>query len=325
MAILLFQTTSLSRAEGRSAPSSAAYRAGERLRDEVRGTVYDHSRRQDVQHKEILLPTALAGLAPDWVSNRNELWNAAERAEKRVNSRVGREYLVGLPHELNAAARLDLARRFAADISDRYGTVVDLAVHAPRSAGDPRNFHAHLLTTTRQITSEGFGAKAAIERSDSVRREQGLLSAREELKFLRAHWAERANEALLNAGLEIRLDPRTLKEQGIDRAPQKHIPMAVIQMERRGIATEFMRELRAGQSLETPSQSPALSRGEERQASLSAMPKLTMEDAKQLARERWLAYRAEQSLQLRSSAAERFRERNEEWVKTRDAGMGMGD
>jgi ATP-dependent exoDNAse (exonuclease V) alpha subunit len=193
LAILLFQTTSLSRSEGRSATSSAAYRAGEKLRDEARGTVYDHSQRQDIHYKEIILPSSMVGRAPDWVSNRNELWNAAERAETRVNSRVGREYLIGLPHELNAAARLDLARQFATDIAQRYGTIVDLAVHAPRPAGDPRNFHAHLLTTTREITPGGFGVKAASELSDSVRRTQGLLVSRDELKLLRTHWADRAN------------------------------------------------------------------------------------------------------------------------------------
>ena len=45
--------------------------------------------------------------------------------------------------------------RFAQEISDRYHNIVDLAVHRPRT--DPRNFHAHLLTTTREVSTAGLG------------------------------------------------------------------------------------------------------------------------------------------------------------------------
>ena len=37
----------------------AAYRAGERIRDERTGRVYDHTHRRDIEYKEILLPLAV--------------------------------------------------------------------------------------------------------------------------------------------------------------------------------------------------------------------------------------------------------------------------
>lgn len=44
-----------------------------------------------------------------------------------------------------------LAYEFATNLSQKYQIAVDVAVHAPDKAGDNRNYHAHLLLTTRQI------------------------------------------------------------------------------------------------------------------------------------------------------------------------------
>lgn len=300
LAITYFQVTSLSRADGRSAPAAAAYRSGERLRDEGRNQIHNHSKRNDIEHREIILPTGRSTAVPDWVSDRNRLWNAAEAVETRANARVAREYVVALPHELSLSARTELARRFAQDIADRYGTAIDLATHQPRSAGDPRNFHAHLLSTTREITSQGLGAKSLIEQSDSARRGLGLQPARDEIRALRSHWTERANEMLLGAGLDVRLDPRTLKAQGLDRIPQAKIPMAVIQMERRGIATDFMRQVREWDRQALAVDRTAISGREANERNLPTAPqdsarKLSLSELQAQAREQWLAYRAEQA------------------------------
>jgi ATP-dependent exoDNAse (exonuclease V) alpha subunit len=156
LAIFYFQSTSISRGAGRSAVAAAAYRSGERLRDERTGKLHNHSRRTDVMHKEILLPAGLDAERIPWVHNRSQLWNMAEQVERRRNSRIAREFQLGLPHELTAAQRLELARNFSQFLADRYHVAVDLAVHDPRPQGDPRNFHAHLMLTSREITEQGF-------------------------------------------------------------------------------------------------------------------------------------------------------------------------
>src|SRR6201987_3036663 len=111
----------------------------------------------------IFLPSQFEGAPIAWARNRERLWNAAEHAEKRRNSRVAREYQVTLRAELDGVRRVALARAFAREIAERYKVAVDLAVHEPRPDGDPRNVHAHLLTTTREVTPTGLGRKAGLD------------------------------------------------------------------------------------------------------------------------------------------------------------------
>ena len=110
-----------------------------------------------------------------------ETWNTAEHAEKRHNARVAREYQVSLPAELNAGQRIALARAFSRHLAERYKVAVDLAVHEPRPGGDPRNFHAHMLTTTREVTPAGLGAKAGLDLQALERRRRVARSPQEYL------------------------------------------------------------------------------------------------------------------------------------------------
>ena len=247
MAVYFLNLKTFGRSGGSSAASAAAYRAGERIHDERTGRTYDHSERQDVMHKEIVLPSRFAGEDMAWARDRASLWNAAESAEVRKNARVAREYLVALPVELSAAQRVGLVRGFSQELSDRYGFAVDVAIHAPRDFpdSDPRNFHAHLLTTTREVKVEGLGAKTTLDMNDGDRRKLGLEPAINELLHVRARWATVTNEALQEAHVAARIDHRTLEAQGIDREPRPYIPRAAFEMERRGyrsVVAERMRE-----------------------------------------------------------------------------------
>ncbi|MGH8228393.1 MAG: MobA/MobL family protein [Steroidobacteraceae bacterium] len=237
MAIYYLGMKTFGRAGGKAgsrATSGAAYRAGERIRDDRTGAVYDHSGRRDVLHKEIVLPRELAtaGARLDWARNRSVLWNAAERAEKRRNARVAREFTLGLPHELPPGARARLTLRFAQEIADRYHNAVDVAIHAPR--GDPRNFHAHLLTTTREVTSEGLGRKTALELSGTERYRRGLARWADEVTAIRERWAVVANEALNEAGIEARVAYRGRGEPNAARSATPRLPLAAYHIERRG-------------------------------------------------------------------------------------------
>ncbi len=247
MAVYFLNVKTFGRAGGSSAASAVAYRAGERIRDERTGKTYDHSGRQDVMHKEILLPSRFADEDVAWAKDRSSLWNAAERAETRKNARVAREYLVALPVELSPPQRLELVRGFSQELADRYGFAVDFAIHAPRDypGSDPRNFHAHLLSTTREVKVEGLGAKTTLDMSDTNRRKLGLGPAINELLHVRERWATVTNEALQEARIATRIDHRSLEAQGIDREPRPQIPRAAFEMERHGyrsVVAERMRE-----------------------------------------------------------------------------------
>jgi ATP-dependent exoDNAse (exonuclease V) alpha subunit len=234
VAIYHLSVKPITRASGRSATAAAAYRSAERITDHTSGEVFDYTRKRGVDHREIVLPTAAAKRDINWARDREQLWNAAERAENRTNSRVAREYEIALPHELNKAARLELVRTFAHELADRYGVGVDFSIHKPHRAGDERNHHAHVLTTTRMVEAIGLGGKSEIEWSDANRRKAGLKPAKEEISALRERWAQLTNEALEAAHTKARVDHRSLEVQGIDREPTKHLGPAVAGILERG-------------------------------------------------------------------------------------------
>lgn len=247
MAVYFLNLKTFGRTDGSSAVSAVAYRAGERIRDERTGKTYDHSERRDVLHKEIVLPSRFEEEEMAWARDRASLWNSAESAETRKNARVAREYLVALPVELSHQQRLGLVRGFSRELTDRYGFAIDIAIHAPRDlpGSDPRNFHAHLLATTRDVTPDGLGAKTTLEMRDGDRLKLGLKPAVHELLYVRERWAAVTNEALLEANVAARVDHRSFVAQGIDRVPGPQIPHAAFEMERQGYRSEVADRIRA--------------------------------------------------------------------------------
>jgi ATP-dependent exoDNAse (exonuclease V) alpha subunit len=206
--------------------------------DRTTGQVFDYTRKSGVEHAEIVLPTEAAKRDINWPRDREQLWNAAEEAEKRKDARVAREYEVALPHELSPRERTALVREFSQEIANRYGVAVDFAIHRPHREGDERNHHAHVLTTTRQVEATGLGAKAQIEWADADRARRGLGPAKEEVAAIRERWAELTNEKLKEHGHDARVDHRSLEAQGIDREPTRHLGPALTNMQRRGLDTE---------------------------------------------------------------------------------------
>ena len=307
MAIFRLQITSIARGGGHSSVGAAAYRAGERIRDDRTNELHNHSRRKDVTHSEIMLPAHLSGENMDWALNRASLWNSVENAESRKNARVAREIQVTLPFELPAERRLEMARTFSREIADHYKVAVDLAVHDPRPSGDPRNFHAHLLLTTREVSSAGLGAKTGLDMATSERIRLGLPNLSQEFTAIRERWATLTNEALREANIEARVDHRSLAEQGVDREPTPHIPFAAYKIERAGKHSEVAESIRADygarvqarleqavQRTDDRTEHPARNLPREREDPTDAAPK-TLEDIRREARENWLKMRAEQS------------------------------
>jgi len=253
VAIYHCATKPLARSSGRSAVAAAAYRAGACLCDDRQGIEHDYTRRSGVLHSELVLPEG----AGAWT--RAELWNAAEKAEKRKDGRTAREWEVALPTELTPDARRELAVRFAGSLAARYGCAVDVALHEPDREGDNRNWHAHLLATTRKVTAQGLGEKCAIELSDAKRLSLGLAPARMEVETVRQMWGEEVNRQLEAAQNPERVDHRSLAAQReeaiekgdqqkaaeLDRAPQVKLGWKVVQMERRGDFSDRGEQLRA--------------------------------------------------------------------------------
>ncbi len=213
MAIYHCSLKVFSRSEGHSAVAAAAYRSGSILKDERAGRIHRYHKRTGVADTFILAPPC----APKSLLTRAELWNAAEASENRKNSRVAREVILALPHELSDTEREALSRDMALYLIERYRVAVDVAVHSPvvGDGHDPRNHHAHLLFTTREVTKDGLGAKTRIL--------DDKISGPQEIEIIREVWETLANDALERAGFpDAKIDRRSLEDQGIDRIPQTH-------------------------------------------------------------------------------------------------------
>jgi len=293
VAVYFLNLKTFGRATNSSAVSAAAYRAGERIRDERTGKTYDHSDRRDVMHKEIVLPSQLAGDDVSWALDRANLWNAAEHAETRKDARVAREYLVALPVELSDEQRLALTQSFARELSDRYRFALDVTIHAPRDypGSDPRNFHAHLLATTREVQERGLGAKTTLEWNDKRRHEVGLGPAVGELFHVRQRWAEATNEALREADLRVRIDHRSLRAQGIDREPYPYIPRAAFEMERHGYRSFQAERIREEYQARVAAREREQHKAAEQQRSAEPQRPKDLEQIRREARENWLRMR----------------------------------
>ena len=223
----------ISRASGRSATAAAAYRAGCEIADQRTGEIHDYTRKRGIEHTEMVLPPG----APRWATDRDQLWNAAEAAEKRKDARVAREYEVAIPKELTPEQGIELARDFAGALADRHRVAVDVAVHKdhPRTwdgtEKDFEGYHAHLLTSTRQLGADGFGVKTR-ELDDQKTGPEFVL-------LWRKAWEVTANRHLAMAGRAQRIDARSLQDQGIERDPTQHLGPSATALERRGIKTDL--------------------------------------------------------------------------------------
>ena len=211
------------RSKGRSSTAAAAYRAACVIEDNRTGLKHDYTKKEGVEHTEIITPDGIN------IPTRSDLWNMAEAAEKRKDGCTAREYEVNLPHELNEQQRTELAQDFCKQLAKIHGIAVDLCIHKPtekevKAGADPRNHHAHILTTTRKITNDGLTDKADIEKSGRKRKE--------DLKATRQLFADTTNRHLEMAGLTERIDARSLKDQGSSLKPTIKMGKVATQMER---------------------------------------------------------------------------------------------
>ena len=235
MAIYHLSTKPVSRSSGRSAVASAAYRCAVLLVNHRDGLVHDFTRKEGVEHKEIVLPD---GLSANWALDRSALWNAAEFAEKRKDARVAREFEIALPHELSTEGRLKAARAFAQDLANRYGAAVDFAIHSPSEHGDIRNYHAHVLMTTRQVGKAGLGEKTDLEHKNARLLANGMATTDMQLRDIRQSWEGIANRQLQREGLDVRIDHRSHIERGLELSPTEHMGVHASQMRQQGMAVE---------------------------------------------------------------------------------------
>lgn len=214
MAIYHLSAKVIKRSKGQSAVACAAYRAGGVLHDERTGERYDYTRKSGIDDSYILAPEN----APAWVYDRNELWNAVEKSEKRKDAQLAREIDIALPIELNRQQQKDLVDRFVKKNFVDKGMVADIAYHKL----DSHNPHIHIMLTMRNIGVGGFGSK------------NRDWNKTELLEQWRENWATEANLAFKEAKKYRHISHLSNAERGIERVPTVHVGVVANAIETKG-------------------------------------------------------------------------------------------
>ena len=223
-----------SRSKGQSARAAAAYiqREAEYGRDR--------------ETADELLYTE-SGHMPAWAeAEPMTYWDAADLHE-RANGRLFQRVEVALPTALTAEEQRALAVGFARHLTAEEQLPYTLAIHA----GEGTNPHCHLLISERANDGLERSPEQWFRRYNAAEPEQGgarkttALHPKAWLAETREAWAEQTNQALAEAGHEIRIDHRSYAAQGIERVPGVHLGPTVLAMEARGLDTERGAEARA--------------------------------------------------------------------------------
>lgn len=246
MAIFHLNIKIISRGKGRSAVASAAYRAGEKIKNEYNNLLHDYTRKGGVVHTEILLPEH----APPEYRDRSILWNSVEKFEKSKNAQLAREIEVALPAELSKEQNLALVRDYVQKNFVDHGMCADVCFHDKKD-GNP---HVHIMLTMRPIEKNGsWGVKSKKEylldkNGDRIRLASGEWKTkkincidwneRTKAEEWRSAWATSVNEVMKQNGMIDPIDHRSYQRQGIDKIPSIHLGVSASQMERRGIKTD---------------------------------------------------------------------------------------
>lgn len=278
MAQYSMSTATVQRSHGSSAVAHAAYVSGSMLVDERTGQESDYTHRAGVEcvASQIVVPTSERETQSAQVG-RSHVWNLAEAAEKRKDGRPARKVLVALPHELTPDQRQEAVQEYAQWIADRFHVAVDYAIHTPDREGDQRNYHAHMVMTTREIRDGKLSAKSVLEWEDKKLKAAGLPTGKAMVLELRQQWERVHNQALQKHAPQVepvscralrdqaaakREEARRLAERGrdeeateaklkaveLDRTPQQHVGWQATALERQGIKTERGNDRRAAQA-----------------------------------------------------------------------------
>lgn len=220
------------RASGKSAVAAAAYRSGEKLEDKRQAITHDYTKKSGVEFKQIYIPN---GFNAEFAKDRETLWNRVEQTEKRKDASLAREFEIAFPCELNKDERQVMLDQLCQEIAERHQVIVDAAIHAPHtgSGSDERNYHAHILFTSRNIDlkTQDFATKK--------NRDFNKENSSETVCYWRERFAEIANHHLELAGYDERIDHRSYAEREIKLEPTQHEGSKVTQLRRMGINTEI--------------------------------------------------------------------------------------
>lgn len=215
MAIYHFDLQLIKRSEGRSSVNAAAYRSGEKIKDERLNKTFNYTNKP-VHNSFIMKPEN----TPDWISDRATLWNEIEKIEKRKDAQLAREINVALPVELSDTDHTELIQKYVQENFVNEGMIADVCIHKD----NVENPHAHIMLTMREFDSN----KNSFGKKNRDWNEQSLINT------WRENWATVVNESLKENNISEQIDHRSHAERGLKILPQIHEGPTARDMHKRG-------------------------------------------------------------------------------------------
>ena len=274
LAIYHMSTKPISRKSGRSATASSAYRNACKIIDERTGTEHDYTKksgvvysacfdkdkneldrnqlwnlaeqsekRKDARTAREYIIAIPAELMPDFPKPIPKLSEKEKQDKKKVEEHKLKmeQYKIDSDKAIEKAKKAEgviTALAFAENLTYKFDVAVDVAVHAPDSQGDNKNWHAHIMSTTRKFELKNnkmlLGDKADIELSNRKLLELNKPKNQEQLKELRQDWEDIQNNFLESNGFKNTVDCRSYADRKIEKIPTIKMGWKASKMEREG-------------------------------------------------------------------------------------------
>ena len=148
--------------------------------------------------------------------------------EASVDAKLLFHLIANLPHQLTLDQMMEEARRFAeAQFGSRDLPYV-VALHAPSAQGDQRNWHVHILASTRPMRRIG---DHEWELGEQLRTE---IDNPEAFRRMRELYAAIQTEVAQEAGLDLAYTALSNAARGLPNKPQEHLGGSLTDLVRRG-------------------------------------------------------------------------------------------
>jgi hypothetical protein len=177
------------------------------------------------------------GNLPDWaLGNPQRFWKMADKCE-RSNGAAYREFELALPSELTNEQQRELLDDFISKVV--VNKPYQMAIHEPTaSLGGIKQPHGHIMISDRVPDSINRHPEQHFKRFNSAHPEIGgcrkdsggkdPVTLKNDLKNLRAEFAELQNHHLEKNGHAARVDHRSYRDRGIDKVAERHLGPAAI-------------------------------------------------------------------------------------------------
>ena len=231
---------------------------------------------------------------PEWArEDPSAFWKASDEFE-RANGNAYREYELALPRELSRGAQIALVQRFA---EQELGTTrpYQWAIHTSTASDGKEQPHVHLMFSDRQHDGIERGPEQFFKRYNAKNPERGGAQkfsygvdkeeAARTYEGIRERWAKVQNLALEHAGVEARVDHRSLAAQGIHREPEVHRGPAVSGIEGRGEVSLVGERQREQMRVRTQARSMVVAEVREVTREEVAVERVAVRERRDLARE----------------------------------------